>query len=88
MDLKHAYENVPMYRRKFDAAGVILMISGNFQTCVNFPVPPNRSARQLSFRHLCRADGTSGAIHASSGTTGKPTVVGYTQNELITGPIL
>ena len=60
--LKHAYENVPMYRRKFDAAGVHPDDFRELSDLRNFPVPPQtRSARQLSLRHLCRADGTSGA---------------------------
>ncbi|STE86391.1 phenylacetyl-CoA ligase [Escherichia coli] len=59
--LKHAYENVPMYRRNLTQQAYILMISGNFQICVNFPVPPNRICATTILRHLCRADGTSGA---------------------------
>lgn len=46
--LKHAYENVPMYRRKFDAAGVHPDDFRNFQTCVNFLYHQTGSARQLS----------------------------------------
>jgi len=83
--LRHAYDNVPHYRQAFDAAGVhpddcrSLADLSKFPFTVKsdlrdhypygmFAVPRNRVAR----------------IHASSGTTGKPTVVGYTLADIDT----
>jgi phenylacetate-CoA ligase len=81
--LRHAYDNVPHYRRAFEAAGMHpddllrledlarLPFTTKADLRANYPyglfaVPRERIAR----------------IHASSGTTGKPTVVGYTRRDL------
>jgi phenylacetate-CoA ligase len=81
--VRHAYENVPLYTRKFDAAGVhprdirsledisLLPFTTKDDLRISYPfgmfaVPMDRVAR----------------IHTSSGTTGLPTVVGYTKNDL------
>ena len=83
--VRHAYENVPLYTRKFDAAGVhpddirtledVALLpfttKDDLRACYPFgmfAVPMNQVAR----------------IHTSSGTTGLPTVVGYTKNDLVT----
>jgi phenylacetate-CoA ligase len=83
--VQHAYENVPHYRQALDAAGVhpsgiadltdlsALPFTSKADLRDNYPfgmfaVPRNQVAR----------------IHASSGTTGKPTVVGYTADDLAT----
>ena len=59
--LNHAYNNVPMYKRKFDAAGVHLTILTSWRTC-KIPVHHQAgSARQLPVRYLCGADGAGGA---------------------------
>jgi len=60
--LKHAYENVPMYRRKFDAAGVHPDDFRELSDLRKFPCTTKQDLRDnYPFRHLCRADGTSGA---------------------------
>src|SRR5215831_17016592 len=83
--LQNVYENVPAYREKFDKVGVHpsdfrrlddlekFPFTTKQDLCDNYPfgmfaVPKERVAR----------------VHASSGTTGKPTVVGYTQNDIDT----
>ncbi len=59
------------------------MISGNFQTCVNFPVRPNRICATTIPLTPLPFQWNKSCIHASWGTTGKPTVVGYTaQNDI------
>ena len=82
--LHHAYNNVPMYKRKFDAAGVH---PDDFhraeRTCRNSRAPPSRicatTTRLIPLR--CRWSRWYASMR-SSGTTGKPTVVGYTQNDI------
>jgi phenylacetate-CoA ligase len=81
--LAHAYENVAHYRKSFDAAGVhpddlkTLADLGKFPFTVksdlraNYPFGMFAVPREKVVR-----------VHASSGTTGKPTVVGYTRNDL------
>jgi phenylacetate-CoA ligase len=81
--LRHAYDHVPHYRKKFQAAGVKpddlhrlsdlqrfpFTVKDDFREnypCGIFAVPRNGIVR----------------LHASSGTTGKPTVVGYTRNDI------
>jgi phenylacetate-CoA ligase len=81
--LQHAYDHVPHYRKRFEAAGVQpddfqqlsdlqrfpFTVKDDFREnypCGMFAVPRNGIAR----------------LHASSGTTGKPTVVGHTQNDI------
>ena len=54
--LKHAYENVPMYRRKFNAAGVHPDDFRELSDLRKFPCTTKQDLRDL-----CRADGTSGA---------------------------
>ena len=60
--LNHAYNNVPMYRRKFDAAGVHPDDFRELSDLTKFPVHHQTgSARQLSLRYLRGADGAGGA---------------------------
>ena len=83
--VRHAWENVPFYRRKLEEKGVhpddiksledirLLPFTTKADLRANYPfglfaVPKERLAR----------------LHASSGTTGKPTVVGYTKNDIDT----
>jgi phenylacetate-CoA ligase len=81
--LKHAYDNVPMYRRKFDAAGVHPDDFHELSDLSKFPCTTKAgSARQLPFDTFAVPMEQVVRIHASSGTTGKPTVVGYTQNDI------
>jgi len=83
--LAHAYNNVPHYRAVFDATGVhpddlkslsdlaLFPFTGKAELRANYPFGMFAVPRQQVAR-----------IHASSGTTGKPTVVGYTQKDIDT----
>lgn len=81
--LKHAYDNVPMYKARFDAAGVT---PDDLQTLVDLAKFPFTYKDDLRANYpfgmfaVPREDITR--IHASSGTTGKATVVGYTANDI------
>lgn len=84
--LKHAYENVPMYRRKFDAAGVHPDDFRELSDLSKFPCTTKQDLRDnYPFDTFAVPMEQVVRIHASSGTTGKPTVVGYTQNDIDTG---
>ena len=83
--LKHAYENVPMYRRKFDAAGVHPADFRELSDLSKFPCTTKQDLRDnYPFDTFAVPMEQIVRIHASSGTTGKPTVVGYTQNDIDT----
>lgn len=83
--LKHAYENVPMYRRKFDAAGVHPDDFRELSDLSKFPCTTKQDLRDnYPFDTFAVPMEQVVRIHASSGTTGKPTVVGYTQNDIDT----
>jgi phenylacetate-CoA ligase len=80
-----AYENVPHYRASFDAAGVR---PGDLQTLEDigrFPFTVKTDLRDnYPFRMFAVPRDKVVRIHASSGTTGKPTVVGYTAADIDT----
>ena len=81
--LKHAYENVPMYRRKFDAAGVHPDDFRELNDLQKFPCTTKQDLRDnYPFDTFAVPMEQVVRIHASSGTTGKPTVLGYTQNDI------
>ena len=83
--LRHAYENVPHYRRAFDAAGVRAEDVQTLADLAKFPFTGKADLRAnypFGMFAVPRAD--IARIHASSGTTGKPTVVGYTKRDLDT----
>ena len=80
--LHHAYDNVPMYKRKFDQAGVHPDDLKQLSDLARFPTPPSRICATTTIRHLRGADGTGGAHPRLLGTTGRPTVVGYTQRDI------
>ena len=81
--VRHAYENVPMYRQRFDTKGVHPNDLKSLSDLAKFP---------FTYKDDLRANYPFGLfavpreqiirIHASSGTTGKPTVVGYTKNDI------
>jgi phenylacetate-CoA ligase len=81
--LSHAYQNVPHYRRKFDAAGVQPADCRTLADLRRFPFSTKADLREtypfglfaVPMERIVR-------IHASSGTTGKPTVVGYTARDI------
>jgi phenylacetate-CoA ligase len=83
--LGHAYDNVPRYRKKFDAAGVKPADCRALGDLARFPFTTKADLREsypfglfaVPMERIVR-------IHASSGTTGKPTVVGYTATDIET----
>ncbi len=81
--LRQAYENVPHYRDRFKAASVFPKTLNSLEDLKHFPFTVKTDLRSrypfdmfaVSHDKLCR-------LHASSGTTGKPTVVGYTPGDI------
>jgi phenylacetate-CoA ligase len=83
--LRHAYANVPFYRKKFDAAGVSPEDCRSLEDLAGFPVTTKDDLRENYPTGMFAVPATElRRIHASSGTTGQPTVVGYTQADLDT----
>jgi phenylacetate-CoA ligase len=81
--LHHAYANNPNYRRKFDAAGVRPDDLRTLADLARFPFTTKADLRDAyPFGFFCVAMERVARVHASSGTTGKPTVVGYTQKDI------
>ncbi|MFJ3161087.1 phenylacetate--CoA ligase PaaK [Streptomyces kanasensis] len=81
--LRHAYENVPFYRRAFDAAGVRPEDCASPADLARFPVTTKADLRdQYPFGMFAVERSRVRRLHASSGTTGQPTVVGYTERDL------
>ena len=81
--LAHAYRNVPHYRRKFDAAGVKPSDLRSLDDLAKFPFTTKADLRETyPFGMFAVPMNRVVRIHASSGTTGKPTVVGYTRKDL------
>ena len=83
--LHHAYNNSPAYRAKFDAAGVHPSDCKTLADLSKFPFTTKADLRDnYPFGMLSVPREQCVRIHASSGTTGKPTVVAYTQNDIDT----
>jgi phenylacetate-CoA ligase len=83
--LQHAYDNVPHYRRKFDAAGVRPGDCRSLEDLARFPFTTKADLRDTyPFGLFAVPMDRIVRIHASSGTTGKPTVVGYTAKDIDT----
>ena len=83
--LKHAYENVAHYRAAFDAAGVHPEDLKTLADLAKFPFTEKKTLRDnYPFGLFAVPREQVVRIHASSGTTGKATVVGYTQNDIDT----
>ncbi len=81
--LRHAYENVPAYRAKFDAAGVHPDDCKSLADLAKFPFTAKADLRDnYPFGLFAVPREKIARIHGSSGTTGKPTVVGYTANDI------
>jgi phenylacetate-CoA ligase len=79
----HAYSNVPLYRQRFDAAGVHPTDLKHLEDISNFPFTVKADLRDsYPFGMLAVPRKQLARIHASSGTTGRPTVVGYTANDI------
>src|SRR5690349_22643559 len=83
--LAHAYENVAHYRKKFDAAGVKPSDCRSLADLARFPFTTKADLRETyPFGMFAVPMDRIVRIHASSGTTGKPTVVGYTARDIET----
>jgi phenylacetate-CoA ligase len=83
--LAHAYDNVPRYRKKFDAAGVKPADCRSLEDLARFPFTAKADLRETyPFGMFAVPMDRIVRIHASSGTTGKPTVVGYTAKDIDT----
>jgi phenylacetate-CoA ligase len=83
--LRHAYDNVPHYRRSFDAAGVRPTDVRSLEDLARFPFTVKGDLRDnYPFAMFAVPRERVVRVHASSGTTGKPTVVGYTAKDIDT----
>jgi phenylacetate-CoA ligase len=83
--LQHAYDHSPVYKTRFDAAGVHPSDCQSLADLSKFPFTTKSDLRDnYPFGMFAVPRDRVVRIHASSGTTGKPTVVGYTQNDIDT----
>ena len=83
--LAHAYAHSPVYQAKFDAAGVHPDDCKTLADLARFPFTTKADLRDsYPFGMFAVPREQVVRIHASSGTTGKPTVVGYTRNDINT----
>ena len=81
--LRHAYDNVAHYRQAFDAKGVHPDDLASLADLAQFPFTVKADLRDnYPFGMLAVPRERIARLHASSGTTGKPTVVGYTLNDI------
>ncbi|MBA9044087.1 MULTISPECIES: phenylacetate--CoA ligase PaaK [Streptomyces] len=81
--LRHAYEQVPFYRESFDKAGIRPEDCRSLEDLARFPFTTKADLREnYPFGMFAVPRERIRRLHASSGTTGRPTVVGYTENDL------
>ncbi|UTY57829.1 phenylacetate--CoA ligase PaaK [Massilia sp. erpn] len=81
--LKHAYDNVPHYRAAFDTAGVHPDDLKTLADLARFPFTDKKTLRDnYPFGLFAVPQSRIARLHASSGTTGKATVVGYTARDI------
>ena len=81
--LKHAYDNVPFYRHTFDGAGVHPEDVKSLADLGKLPFTTKADLRDnYPFGMFATPMSDIVRVHASSGTTGQPTVVGYTQRDI------
>ena len=81
--LQHVYQNVPFYRAQFDAQGVQPDDLSTLDDLAKFPFTTKQDLRDhYPFKMFAVERSKIVRIHASSGTTGRPTVVGYTQRDI------
>lgn len=81
--IKHCYDNVPLYRKRLDECGMTPDKFKSLDDIKNIPFTVKTDLRDTyPFGLFAVPQSKIVRIHASSGTTGKPTVVGYTQNDL------
>lgn len=83
--LKHAYDNVPLYRQRFAECGAHPDDLTCLEDLAKFPFTGKNDLRDnYPYGMFAVPQEEVVRLHASSGTTGKPTVVGYTQNDIHT----
>jgi phenylacetate-CoA ligase len=83
--LRHAYDAIPHYRRKLDAHGVRPDDLKRLEDLARFPFTTKQDLREnYPFGMFAVPMEKIVRVHASSGTTGKPTVVGYTKGDIHT----
>jgi phenylacetate-CoA ligase len=83
--LAHVYKNVDRYKKKFDDAGVHPDDLKSMSDLARFPFTTKEDLRaSYPFKMFAVPEDQVVRIHASSGTTGQPTVVGYTRNDIDT----
>ncbi|HMS27840.1 MAG TPA: phenylacetate--CoA ligase [Burkholderiaceae bacterium] len=83
--LQHAYDKVPHYKNAFDNAGVLPSDLKTLADLAKFPFTTKQDLRaNYPFGMFAVPREQVARIHASSGTTGKPTVVGYTLKDIDT----
>lgn len=83
--LQHAYDNVPHYRKSFDDLGIQPNDLTSLSDLSKFPFTTKNDLRaNYPFGMFAVPRDQVARIHASSGTTGKPTVVGYTKDDIDT----
>jgi len=81
--LNHAYKNAPSYQEKFNALGVTPSDLETLEDLKKFPFTTKEDLRRAyPFNFFAVPMDQVSRIHASSGTTGQPTVVGYTKNDV------
>jgi phenylacetate-CoA ligase len=81
--VRHAYDNVPLYTRKLDEAGVSPDGIHSLDDLRRLPFTTKEDLRETyPFGMFAVPMADVRRIHASSGTTGRPTVVGYTEGDL------
>ncbi|MCI8451122.1 phenylacetate--CoA ligase family protein [Enterorhabdus sp. P55] len=81
--MRNAYENVPLFRERFDAAGVSPDDLESLEDLARFPFVVKQDMRDAyPFGMFARENKDVARIHASSGTTGQATVVGHTASDL------
>jgi len=83
--LRHAYDNVPQYRKMFESHGVHPGDLRSLEDLARFPFTDKATLRDnYPFDMFAVPRERIARIHASSGTTGRPTVVGYTKEDVHT----
>ena len=83
--IRHAYDNSPFYRQSFDKHGVSPDDVNSLEDLARFPFTGKTDLRDnYPFGMFAVPQSQVARIHASSGTTGKPTVVGYSKNDIDT----
>ena len=83
--LRHCYENIAYYRQAFDEAGVAPEDLNSLDDLAKFPFTTKADLRDnYPFGMFAVPRERVARIHASSGTTGRPTVVGYTARDIET----